>query len=220
MDESPIEQNRLIEQYISGVMTEEESLEFEVFILSKPDWQAKVDQARKLFDAVHRQEWSSEIEQSLAREGATLTTKPVPRKTGFSWRFSFMPSALAFSLGAVMVLLLKPAQLQPLLGKTHRVHLEQPRGSVVSKTEVFVDKAVDNLVFKLPVAGDLRLKYTIRTNINGQYSTRQGYTPDEYGDLTFLLARQFSHDELITVSIVNEAGGEVIREYQLLIKEK
>ncbi len=209
------EQHRLIEKYVAGLMSEDEVLEFEAFILSKPDWQAKVDLAGEQFDETHQQQWREEIAQ-------TLEQNKQQKKPAFSWLFNLMPTALAFGLGALMVVVLTPEQVQPTLGKAHRVNLPQTRSAAgrINETIVVIDKGVDNLVLQVPVEDDLSWRYTVSTDVNGEHRIRDGYQPDERGMLTFLLARQFNRDELITVRVSTEANGNVIREYRLLIREK
>jgi hypothetical protein len=218
MNNTSADQNLLVEKYVAGLMDEEEALEFEVLVLSSPELQQKVSQAGELFDDIQRQEWRNNIEQTLAQQQPAKIVKP---KLGFSWQFSFLPSALAFGVGVLMVLFFQPAPL--VLGKAHVINLEQTRSIVESSIEqsvVLIDKGVNTLQIKLPVIGDLRLYYSVSFKVNGTTNTRKDYLADEYGKLTFLLTRQFNHDELITVSVATQADSKVVREVQLLIKEK
>lgn len=57
--------SKLIERYVTGIMDEDKTLGFEIFILPKTDWQTEVGEAAELFNVILQEELEAEVQEVL-----------------------------------------------------------------------------------------------------------------------------------------------------------
>ena len=167
MEISSESQNDLIEKYVSGAMSSDEALEFETFILTKPDWLQKVDRARVLFEQVYEQEWQSELENTLAERKANKGSfnDKLSNLLG-AWFTSIFKPAIAMAMGALIMFTLVPEQAidnQP-IGKIYSGSFGVDRGigSSNKPIELPIDSDVDHLALKLSSGNELNRVFKIR----------------------------------------------------------
>lgn len=224
MEISSENQNDLIEKYVTGLMSADEALEFEAFILNKPDWLKKVNRARELFEEIYEQQWQNELEQTLAQHQAgTSSVDKAETETAMSWLSKLFMPVLSMAVGALAMFVLIPQQVvdtQP-LGKSYSNTYGTERGleSADKPIELPLEKDVDHIALKLSSGDDLSKRFKIKAIVGSDKYERDGYKPDNHGMVLFSLARDFKHNELISVSLLNQNDGTVHKEYVFVIKE-
>ena len=219
MDNSSESQNSLIEKYISGLMSKEESLQFEAFILTKPDWLEKVDRARELFEEIYEQEIQSELTGIIQQQTKPETPTHTPMLSWF--RDLFVPLG-TFALGIIGTVLLMPQQSIDPLGKIYSdvISVNRDMSTSGEQQTLYISSDTDQIILKLPSVDDLSKVFTVRVENGTRVIEREDYRPNAKGVIHFSLARDFLRDELVTVSLVDQANGKVFKEFEFKIKEK
>ncbi|MCJ8269218.1 MAG: hypothetical protein MJK04_07415 [Psychrosphaera sp.] len=223
MDMSSENQQQLIEQYVTGLMDEAQASEFEAFILPKPDWQAQIKQARALFNEIHAQAWAVEVEKTRQLLAPQQTESGLSK--WFNWPFTLAPTALAFAMGAVMVSTFGSFYesggngLNGPSGQVHSVDLVKPRSIDGVDQIIAIKKDVEVILLNVAVTGLPYDSYAIEVKSPTMQWSRTGFRPVDLDNLIIPLTGEFNNNELITIDIRSEPGGDVIKEYVVQIKE-
>lgn len=220
MDISSENQFDLIESYVTGQMSPEDETEFEAYFLSKPDWQQKINDARELFDSIHKQEWENEINRTivLLREGR--------EQTSFfgRWKITLMPMLFAFGLG--MLLVFKYDSNEMLITNFESINLDITRGSNIATDSIPIIKIgndVDGLALNIDISHISSVSRknlsVVVINATGEKS-RHGLNPDPYGMLTFNVVGEFGDGDLLTIQVLSGPNGELLREFKRQIRRE
>lgn len=146
MGSEPKTQNEEIERYVAGLMEQAENLEFESKLMVNNALREAVERARILFEQASKDEWEIEISEQLTKLVKMNEQNSSPLlKRWFSWKYTFVPSALAFSLGILVMLIVPNEELW--IGEAHTVPLDTIRGSELQK--VIIDPSVEILEFDI-----------------------------------------------------------------------
>lgn len=221
MDKSSDSQNGLVEKYVTGLMSIDEAFEFEAFILDKPDWQQKVNRARDLYEEVYDQEWENELNFTLAKLQGVKDDQLKEHNQPRSWLHSVLTPMVSMAFGALLVFIFMPQSSEQPLGKIYSVSMDVERSFDLASNpmELFIEPDVDHIALKIPVGNDLSKEFSVRVKTESSDFVRKGFLPDEHGMISFSLARDFRHDELITVSLESKDSGTVFKEFHFIIKE-
>lgn len=231
MDKTPLDQDTLIKRYVTGLMTDDEALDFEAFILDKPNWLTKVEQFGQTYDEALAQEWTDDVAQTLekvkpAAESAEQQTITQGDKPAFwqRWTTLWLPVGVSFALGLSMVMVLNPASGPPLSQSTltgFDSHNLAPVRSVgtANAEPLLVAKGTGSVRFNLPTGDNLDKTYHVAVTIDGQSLPGKDYRPGMQGKLVFSLVHPFSEGESLTITITEPGNSQWRKEYHFVVRE-
>lgn len=222
MDISSDNQSELIEAYVTGQMSPEQEDKFEAYILSRPDWQEEIEQARQLFKQIHQQEWELEIAQRFEKLKRQEQTQSLLAQLleALSKPFNLVSHAVVFGLGLWLMSAFVPqtSDTMPGIGKVQGVNLVTARsvGNEQADTqEVPLDKGIDTLVFNIPVADILRDSYYVGINSQYQKLTLTDVKADANKKLKLSVAVEYLKGSHVEIKLHDNLTGELLREHKI-----
>jgi hypothetical protein len=138
----------------------------------------------------------------------------------FNWPFTLAPTALAFAMGAVVVLIFcLPNGYHGLTGQVHSVDLVKTRSIDGVDQVIAIERDVESILLNVVVTGLPYDRYSVEVKSPTIEWSRDGFRPVDLDNLTISLMGEFNNNELITTNIRSKPGGEVIKEFVVQIKE-
>ena len=206
-------------------MDDAQTLEFEAFILSRPDWQEMVRQVDECYEQACAEQWQEDLDESLqllSEQKAAHHPQPNRRKEGFfkgfSWQWTVWPAALAFSVGAVMFMPENTAlKDELLLSQTHGLTLGETRSSDNLQKVMIAGQQAQTLALHLPLEGDLLDNYTVDVLVDDQLRVSQQVQPDLYGSIRLSLTGRFSDGQQLALLLRPAEQQLVIKTYRLQV---